>query len=179
VGSEYVARTERHYGERTHLIDKNPLNVFHAGFIARALPQARILCLMRNPMDACFSNFKELFAGDAYGYSYDLRELADHALRFRTLVEHWEQALPGRFMTVGYESMVGDPARTAEAVMAFCGLPFEADAIDITRNLTPSSTASSSQVREPIHMRAVGAWRRYARELAPLVQRLGMVETTA
>jgi tetratricopeptide (TPR) repeat protein len=172
VGREYLARTSGRYGSHTHLVDKNPLNVFHAGFIARALPQARILCLVRDPVDACFSNLKELFAGDAYAYSYDLRELANHALRFNALVEHWQRALPGRFMTVRYEDMVADPARTAEAVMAFCGLPFEADAADITRNLSPSSTASSSQVREPIHARSVGAWRRHADALAPMIERL-------
>jgi hypothetical protein len=140
------------------------------------LPQARIACLVRDPVDACFSNLKELFAGDAYAYSYDLRELADHALRFNALVAHWSRALPGRFLAVRYEDLVTDPARSAEAVMAFCGLPFEADAVDITRNLSPSSTASSSQVREPIHARGVGAWRRYANQLAPLLAALGPVE---
>ena len=176
VGREYLARTEPRYGAKTHLVDKNPLNVFFAGFIARALPSARILCLVRDPVDACFSNFKELFEGQAYGYSYDLGELAGHALRFRALVAHWERTLPGRFMAVSYEALVSDPARTSEAVMAFCGLPFDAAAVDITRNTTPSSTASSSQVREPIHARAVGAWRRYAGQLAPLVERLGAAE---
>jgi hypothetical protein len=30
------------------------------------------------------------------------------------------------------------------------------------------ATASSAQVREPIHGRGVGAWRRYAAQLEPL-----------
>jgi tetratricopeptide (TPR) repeat protein len=171
VGRDYLARTERRYRTATHLVDKNPLNVFNAGWIARALPQARILCLVRDPVDACFSNLKELFSGDAYGYSYDLGELADHALRFRALVAHWERTLPGRFMTVPYESLVEDPAAVAAQVLDFCGLPAE-DVADITRNAASSSTASSSQVREPIHARGVGAWRRYERHLAPLVERL-------
>ena len=173
VGREYHARTLRRYGAKTHLVDKNPLNVFFAGWIARALPHARILCLVREPVDACFSNFKELFSGNAYAYSYDLQELADHALRFNDLVAHWERTLPGRFMTVSYEAMVSDPASTAKQAMEFCGLPYDANAVDITRNTTPSSTASSSQVREPIHARGVGAWRRHAEALAPLVDRLG------
>jgi tetratricopeptide (TPR) repeat protein len=173
IGADYLRRTERLYGDRTHLVDKNPLNVFNAGWIARALPQARILCLVRDPMDACFSNFKELFSSDTYGYSYDLRELAAHALRFRTLVAHWERTLPGRFMTVPYESLVAEPDATSAAVLAFCGLDTEAGVADITRNTTPSSTASSSQVREPIHARGVGAWRRYERQLAPLARALG------
>lgn len=168
VGAMYLERTAALYGERAFLVDKNPLNAFNAGFIARALPQARILCLVRGPMDACFSNFKELFPGGGYGYSYDLAALAGHWRRFRAMVEHWRAMLPGRFMVVEYEALVTEPARVAAEAMAFCGLAFEPDSVDITRNAAPVSTASSSQVRHPIHRGGIDAWRRYQHQLAPL-----------
>ena len=53
-------------------------------------------------------------------------------------------------------------------VLAFCGLPFEADCLDHTRNRSSVSTLSSAQVREPIHARGIGEWRRYATPLEPL-----------
>lgn len=172
VGALYMQRTISLYGDRAYLIDKNPLNVFNAGFIARALPQAKILCLLRNPMDACFSNLKELFPGGGYGYSYDLDDLGGHWLRFHALAEHWRAVLPGQFMTVEYEALVADPLEVSSRVMAFCGVEIEPDCIDITRNAAPVSTASSSQVRSPIHRGGVDAWRRYERQLAPLRERL-------
>jgi len=172
IGAGYLRRTAALYQGRSHLLDKNPLNIFNAGFIARALPQARILCLLRNPMDACFSNLKELFPGGGYGYSYDLEDLASHWRCFSDLVRHWESVLPGRFMTVEYEALVADPEGVAKRAMAFCGVPWEPECIDITRNLDPVSTASSSQVRSPIHRGAVGAWRRYEKQLEPLRARL-------
>lgn len=173
VGACYLERTAGLAGGRTHLVDKNPLNLFNAGFIARALPRARILCLVREPMDACFSNLKELFPGGGYGYSYGLDDLAAHWRQFRALVGHWQSVLPGRFMTVEYEALVTEPARVAGEVLAFCGVGFESGCIDITRNAAPVSTASSSQVRKPIHRGAVGAWRRYATQLAPLRESIG------
>lgn len=172
VGSLYLQRTAGRYAGRTHLIDKNPANVFNAGFIAKALPRAKIVCLLRNPMDTCFSNLKELFSGDAYGYSYDLGEMADHYVRFRRLVEHWQAVLADRFHVVEYETLVADPLRTSEEVMRFCGLPFEPECVDITRNVAPVSTASSSQVRQSINTRGVDAWRKYARYLEPLESRI-------
>ena len=39
--------------------------------------------------------------------------------------------------------------------------------------VAPSSTASSTQVREPIHARSVAQWRRYATRLEPLRRALG------
>jgi hypothetical protein len=40
--------------------------------------------------------------------------------------------------------------------------------LDIASNLAPVSTASSSQVRQPINDRGIGAWKRYASQLQPL-----------
>ena len=172
VGRDYMART-RHWAQgSSHVVDKNPANFIHAGFIASALPQARIVCLRRNPMDACFSNLKNLFSNEAYGYSYSLEELADYYIRFDRLSRHWRDALGGRYLEVGYEELVDAPLATAQRVMAFCGLAFERQAIDITRNHSPVTTASSSQVRQPIHAGGVGAWRRYETWLEPLRGRL-------
>ncbi|MCY7353884.1 MAG: sulfotransferase [Lysobacter sp.] len=172
VGARYLQRTLGRYMGKTHLIDKNPANIFNAGFIAKALPQARIICLLRNPMDTCFSNLKELFSANAFGYSYDLEELADHYLRFRRLVKHWQEMLPGRFHVVEYEALVANPLQTSKEVMQFCGLPFEPGCIDIVSNAAPVSTASSSQVRRPINEHSVGAWQKYAQQLRPLQSKI-------
>ena len=126
-------------------------------------------------MDACLSNLKELFSSDAYGYSYDLDELADHYVAFDSLCRHWQDVMPARFHVVDYEELVLDPQRVARDVMRFCGLPYDPDSVDITRNTAPVSTASSSQVRQPINTRGVGAWRKYATHLQPLQARIESV----
>ena len=140
--------------------------------MARALPQAKILCMRRNPLDACFSNLKNLFMNNAFGYSYALDELADYYLRFDQLSAHWRKTLPGRYMEVGYEDLVSDPERIGRQVMEFCGLPFQVEQVDITKNKMPVLTASTSQVRQPINTRGIGAWRHYEAQLAPLRERL-------
>lgn len=172
IGLNYLERTSRRYAGKSHLVDKNPQNFFAAGLIAKALPQARILCLTRDPVDACFSNLKELFAPGAYAYSYDLHDLADHYAHFHRLVDHWRNCLPDQFLVVAYEDLVANPTRVTEQVLRFCGLPPEPDCVDITRNLSRAATASSSQIRQPIHDRYVGAWRRYSHHLQPLIGRL-------
>lgn len=172
VGAHYLQRTAARSRGRRYLIDKNPLNFAYAGYIAKALPHAKILCLRRSPMDACFSNLKELFTNLTYGYSYDMIELADHYARFAALRDHWQRILPEQFHVVDYENLVADPLAASEGIMRFCGLDFEPQSIDITANAAPVATASSSQVRQPIHSRGVGAWRRYADYLEPLRARL-------
>lgn len=172
AGKTYLARTQYKAPGGEYMIDKNPLNFFNAGYICRALPMARIICVNRAPMDSCLSNLKELFSGEAYGYSYDLVELADHYRRFRALGEHWREVMPDQTHFVDYEDLVSDPSGASKRVMEFCGLPFEPDCIDITRNQAPVSTASSSQVRQPINTKGVNAWSRYSAQLEPFRERI-------
>lgn len=172
VGRRYLERTRCWTQGRRYLIDKNPGNFVHAGILARALPQAKILCLRRNPMDACLSSLKMLFTNEAFGYSYDLNEMADYYLRFDRLCTHWRDTLGDRFMEVDYEALVREPAEMATKVMEFCGLSYEPGSIDITRNTSPVTTASSSQVRQPINTRGIDAWRKYELGLRPLQMRL-------
>lgn len=175
IGRRYLQTTSARY-VTNRLVDKNPLNIFNAGLIAKSLPQARIVCMLRNPMDACFSTLKELFAGGAYSYSYSLADVAAHYGQFAGLVRHWQRMLGDRFMVVGYEALVSDPEATAREVMDFCGLPFQPGLAEITRNESVVSTASSSQVRQAIHTKGVDAWRRYEKFLAPL--QAGLLEAS-
>lgn len=166
LGRGYLQRTDWRAAGSTHLIDKFPRNFLHAGLIHKALPQAKMICLVRDPLDSCLSNLKELFAGDFYPYSYDPLETAAHIVRFRDLLAHWHEVMPGAIHEVRYEDLVGEPERVMRDALGFCGLPFEPACAELARNAAPSATASTSQVRQPLHARSIGAWRRYAGPLA-------------
>ncbi|MBC7657603.1 MAG: sulfotransferase, partial [Frankiaceae bacterium] len=156
----------RAHGKRW-FTDKMPPNFLHVGLIARALPQAKILHMTRHPMDTCFSNLKELFT-DAYPYSYDLGELAAHYGRYRRLMAHWHEQFPGRVLDVSYEALVADPISESQRVFAHCGLQWFPECVDIQAGGGTVTTASTVQVREPIHQRGVAGWRRYETQLQPL-----------
>jgi Sulfotransferase family len=139
------------------------------GLIHRALPQARILNLVRDPMDVCFSNYRALL-GEAFPWSYDLNALAQHYQQYRQVMVHWHAAMPGVILDVDYADLTRDPETTARKVLAFCGLEWEPGCADVTRNKAAVATLSMSQVREPIHTRFFDEWRRYEKHLLPLRQ---------
>ena len=153
--------------------DKNPGNFMMAGSILRALPHAKVIHLRRNPMDSGFSNLKELFAANAHAYSYDFADIAAHYRNYSRLMDHWHTIAPGRILDVHYEDMVSDPEAAARRVMAYLGLDYDDAQIRVEASALPSSTASSAQVRQPIHTRNIGGWKRYADRLAPLQALLG------
>lgn len=171
IGKTYLESTRPVTGHTRHFIDKTPLNFLHIGFIHLALPNAKVICLHRNPMDSCLSNYRQLFAlndSPYYNYSYDLIETGHFYLLFRRLMEHWGQILPGKILEVQYENVVADQEIESRRIVDFCGLKWEDACLAFERNAAPVATASSAQVREPIYKRAVDRWRHYEIHLQPL-----------
>jgi len=171
LGRRYLDQTQWRAEGKPFYTDKLPRNWMIAGLIAKALPQARILNLVRDPMDVCFSNYRALFA-DAFAHIYNLEALASHYQVYRRTMEHWCAAMPGRILNVPYAELVENPEGTLRTVLDFCRLPWEANCADLTRNRSAVSTLSAVQVREPVHKRFIDSWRRYERQLAPLQRAL-------
>jgi tetratricopeptide (TPR) repeat protein len=171
LGQRYLEQTQWRAKGKPFYVDKLPQNYLLAGFIRRALPQAHIVHMSREPMDLCFSNYRALF-GKAYGYCYDFSSLAAHHNQYRRLMRHWHAAMPGAIHDVSYEALVSDTETTARKLLAYCGLEFEPQCLDTASNKTPTATLSTNQVREPIHRRGLQEWRPYERQLEPLRQAL-------
>jgi tetratricopeptide (TPR) repeat protein len=171
AGETYLEAAAPLRGGAPRFVDKMPLNVVYAGLIHRALPNARIICLRRHPMDACLANFRQLFAtGFAYyDYAYDLEDVGRYYLGFDRLVAHWRDVLPSdRFTEVAYEAIVADQEAETRRLLAFCGLDWDPACLDFHENRAPVATASAVQVRQPLYATSIGRWRRYGSGLEPL-----------
>lgn len=171
LGAGYLAQTAWRANGRGRLIDKMPNNFQFVGMIRRALPQARILHVVREPMAVCFSNFKAML-GDASAHCYEQRLLARFYLRHESLRRHWHRVAPGAMLDVSYASLVCSPHETMKEVLDFCQLPFDTTCVDPSRNHSPVATPSSAQVQGRIHQRGVHEWKRYAAHLEPMRQAL-------
>lgn len=170
LGRQYVASTRPATGHTPRFLDKLPHNFLYAGFIARALPNARIICLRRNPMDTCLSNFRQLFALSSpyYDYSFDLLDTGRYYLLFDHLMAAWRRLFAGRILEVGYEDLVASPESGTRRIVDFCGLGWHDNCLQAEHNPQPVATASSVQVRAPIHRGFVQRWKHYENELRPL-----------
>jgi len=170
VGDAYVLSTRPRTGHTKHFIDKMPLNFLYAGFISRALPNAKIVCVRRNAVDTCLSNYRQLFATNFpyYNYSYDLLDTGRYYMLFDTLIRYWREYLPGNFLEVEYEAMVADTESQARHLVEWCGLGWNPACLNFHENAAPVSTASSVQVRQPIYNTSVERWRKYESETAEL-----------
>ena len=173
IGKAYLDRAVQHRRDPARrFIDKFPGNFLYVGLIAKALPNAKIVCLRRQPMDVVLSNFKNLFAITSryYDYSYDLAEIAEYYARFDRLMAFWRDRLPGRVLEIGYEDLVADQEGQTRRLLAHCGLEWSDSCLDFHKNAAPVSTPSAAQVRQPIYKDSVSKWRIHAQALEPAVR---------
>jgi Flp pilus assembly protein TadD len=174
LGEDYLNSTRPDTGIKPHFIDKLPHNFLYLGAIANALPNAKIICLRRDPMDTCLSNFRQLFgaASSNHDYSYDLLDTGRYYILFDRLMAHWKQLFPGRILEVQYEALVESQEAGSRALVAFCGLPWNDACLHFEDNQAPATTASAVQVREPIYRRAIQRWKAYGEGLDELQELL-------
>ncbi|TXI50871.1 MAG: sulfotransferase family protein [Lysobacter sp.] len=160
---------------RAFVTEKQNPNFIVLGPIAKALPQARLLHMRRDPADTCFSNLRTLFTHEA-GYSYDPVQMADYCKAYRDLMAHWREAMPDRVFDIDYDAMVQDPDGQARRIVAHCGLAdreeTREDMLRVERRSGMVATASSNQVRQGILTNRGGVWKRYERHLGPMLDRL-------
>jgi Tfp pilus assembly protein PilF len=172
IGEAYVDLVSTLRLDAAHVIDKLPVNYLYLPLILAALPNARIIHVRRDPMDACLAIYKQLFA-DAYLYSYDPGELARHYRRYLHLMETWRDRFGDKFFEVDYEALVTSPEDTLRPVLQYIGLSWNDACLDYHTRDSATATASASQVREAPHQRSVGHWRRFEAQLQPVAAILG------
>jgi len=167
IGRGYLDMLKYRLGNEPFFVDKLPFNILYAGFIAKAFPQARLVYIKRNPMDACFAMYKQVFTW-AYKFSYTLEGLGRFYVAFDRLLRHWKETLGDRLLELEYESLVADQKQQTRRLLDGLGLPFEEACLDFHKNESATATASSIQVREKAHTRSVNRWKHYEQQLQPL-----------
>ena len=174
LGKAYIDSTRAITGRSVKFVDKMPLNVLYAGFIIKALPKAKIICLDRGPLDTIVSNYRQLFAVNFsyYNYAYDLQTTAQFYYQFKQLTKLWLTLFPDNFYVVNYEKLVNNPEEEAKKIIEFCGLDWQKECLDIQKNSAPVATASAVQVRQPINNKSVGNWQNYEAYLTEVIKYL-------
>ncbi|WP_417493224.1 sulfotransferase [Maricaulis sp.] len=173
LAADYLFRVGQRRLDYPFFIDKTPANFLYIGLIAAALPNARIIHLVRDPMDNALGMYKALFRM-GYPFSYDFGDLAQYMRAKDRLMEHWRVVLPGRILDVRYEDIIADQEGQTRRLLEHVGVDWDPACLDFHTNASPTATASAAQVRQPLYASAVGRWRRYERELAPLAEMLGV-----
>lgn len=156
-------------------VDKHPLNTLKLPLIARLLPDAVVLFARRDPRDVVLSCFRRRFALNGPMHALltleGAADLYDAAMTLAGRVFArsdllWSEVVHERLV----DDFDGESARACRAI----GLDWTPALRGFSTRIAERevATPSAAQLAGGLSREGVGAWRRYRRELAPVLPRL-------
>ena len=170
LGERYLDRTSR-WQRRAFFTDKLPGNWMHVGAIRAMLPGARVVVCRRDPLETCFSCYRQHLENNEYQRSFD--DLAAFWRDFDRSVRHWVALHPGRVHEHVYENLIANPERSIRELLESCGLEFEEACMRFHETQRDVYSPSSAQVRHPLSADTARS-ARYGALLDPLRSALGL-----
>ncbi|MEM9262943.1 MAG: sulfotransferase [Pseudomonadota bacterium] len=169
IGADYVSYINARAGEGCRcVIDKQPLNFWHLGMIAMALPNARVIHCTRDIRDNGFSIFAQNF-NPQQRWATDLSDIACYWQGYQRLMNHWKTVTNLKIFDSAYEELVSDTEHRSRDLLSFLSLEWDEKVLSFHQASGPVQTPSRWQVRQPIYQSSAEKWRRYEKHLGPLI----------
>jgi tetratricopeptide (TPR) repeat protein len=175
LGERYLERTARWRERKPFFTDKLPGNWMHVGAIRAMLPGAKVIVCRRDPLETCFSCYRQYMTADGQGWTHSFTDLAAYRDGFDRALQRWQSRHPGFVYTQDYENLLAEPESSVRTLLAFCGLPFDGACLAFGAGTRAVRSPSAMQVREPLRRDTARA-PRYGALLDPLRNALGIVD---
>ena len=167
LGKDYISETTWARDNAPFFVDKMPNNFIHIGLIKTILPNAKIIDTRRDPMDTCFSCFKQFFARGQL-FTYSMEDLGNYYTDYIRAMNHWHNIYGKDIFTVHYDDVINKTEETIRELIDYCNLPFEQECLEFYKSSRPVKTPSAEQVRQPIYKSGLNYWKNYEKHLLPL-----------
>jgi Tfp pilus assembly protein PilF len=170
----YLARAEQ-YGllgkGGAYFTDKMPFNEIYLPLIKMAFPNAKIVRVVRHPLDVCVSMLSNSVT-HGFHCGYRIEDISKHLAAVFDLVEHYGKEFALNEFVLRYETLVADQTGQTGKLLEYLDLPFEEGCLKFHENRRHAPTHSYAHVTEEINDRSIGRFKHYSQHLAPHVARL-------
>lgn len=150
-------------------VDKNPLNLARLPLIQALFPHAKVIVILRHPMDCVLSCYQQHFRAPAFAVA--MKTLQDTAQMYHRVFHFYHQIRPSirlDMLELKYEDFVRDTPKHSHQLFEFLNLPWNENLLGFTERAKTRaiSTPSYAAVTETVYTRAVGKNRQYDRHFS-------------
>ena len=161
VRDSYLGELGKVCDNKQFVTDKMPHNFLRIGLISKALPEAKIVHVKRNPAATCWSNFKHYFSTNDLGYSYDLNGTVSYFKMYKDLMDFWDKQSGHQIYHLDYDRLTIDQEVETRKLIEHLELEWEDACLSPQENKRSVRTASQQQVRKKIYKGSSEAWRKF------------------
>ena len=166
---DYLSQISSINNSEKSFTDKAPLNFRYIGFLVNIFPNLKIINCKRNPVDICWSNFKNYFSGPL-NFSNNLEDLAQYYNQYESIIKFWKKYFSKNIYDLKYENLVTNSEEEIKNLIKFCELNWDPNCLKHYENKRLIKTVSFNQARKPIYKSAIKSSNMYEKYLDKLVK---------
>ena len=167
IGLEYIEKIKTISSNKI-VTDKLPFNFFYIGFFFTIFKNIKVINLTRDPLDNCFSIYKNYFPEDI-NFAYNQKELSNYYNQYKDLMNHWNNIFKNQIFNLKYEDLIKNQKNITEKLLDYCNLEWDENCLNFFNSQSSVRTLSTAQVRKPIYSSSVKSWKRYENALQDMV----------
>ena len=148
--------------------DKNLFNYMFCPVINRYFSNSKIILCLRNPLDNILSIYRENFI--KIPFSTSIKEITEMYINHYELMKSYSETYSKNLFVYNYDDVVMNPSFEIKKIIDWLGWDWTNKYTAPHQNKRSVFTASSEQVRNPIHNKSLKGWKKYQDLLEPALE---------
>ena len=169
--NEYISLITELNDSSSFFTDKELLNFKNIGLILKLFPYARIINCTRDPIDNCWSIYKNYFPIKTR-FVNDFKDISKFYKLYISTMNFWQKEFPKDIYNLNYESLIKNPKDQIEKVLAFCNLEWDENVMKHHKNPRVIRTLSFDQANKPISRKSSNTIKKYKDIIGNLIKEL-------
>lgn len=155
IAKMYLKKVSQIKKNKKFLTDKLPHNFLYIGLLKSIFKNCKIIHCRRDPLENCFSIYKNNFPYDGILFAYDQIELARYYSYYNDLMMHWDKLYPNEIHHIQYEKLINNQEEITKNLINYCDLDWEDNCLEYYKNKNSIKTLSTLQARNPIYTSSI------------------------
>ncbi len=162
---DYIKQIKKLAPKAKVFTDKNLFNYMFCPVINKYFENSKIILCLRNPLDNILSIYRENFI--KIPFSTSIREITEMYIHHYEIMKSYSATYRNNLFVYNYDELVVDPTLQIKKIIDWLGWDWSEKYLSPHKSKRSVFTASSEQVRNPIHTKSLRGWEKYRELLEP------------
>ena len=167
--NEYLTLVSELDNSLSVFTDKELLNFYNVGLILTLFPSAKIINCTRNPVDNCWSIYKNFFPIKTK-FVNDFKDIAKFYRLYLNTMKFWQKEFPKNIFNLNYETLIENPKDQIEKILNFCDLEWDENVMSHHKSSRIIRTLSFDQANKPISKKVSNTIKNYKSMIGDLIK---------
>ncbi len=162
---EYIDQVKKLHPQAKITTDKNLFNYRFCPVLDKYFRNTKMILCLRNPLDNILSIYRSNFT--KVTFSTNIKDIAELYVHHYELMKLYAETYRNSLFIYNYDELVTNPTVQIRKIIDWLGWDWSEKYLSPHKSKRSVFTASSEQVRNPIHSNSVRGWEKYRDLLEP------------